>query len=46
MTRIEEAIQKLEKITDRNICAFRREELQEIATLLREELEQDKAAAE
>ncbi len=43
MTRIVEAIQKLEKITDRNICASRREELQEIVSLLKEELEQGKA---
>jgi hypothetical protein len=43
VTRIEEAIQKLEKITDRNICASRREELQEIVSLLKEEHEQGKA---
>ncbi|NYT01688.1 MAG: hypothetical protein GKC10_02880 [Methanosarcinales archaeon] len=39
MSRIEEAIRKLESITDRHICFARREELQEIISLLKEEVE-------
>lgn len=39
MSRIEEAIHRLETITDRHICFSRREELQEIISLLKEELE-------
>lgn len=39
MSKIEKAIQKLQEITDRHICPFRREELQEVISLLKEELE-------
>lgn len=38
MSRIEEAIEKLEKITDGRICFPRKEELKEVIFLLREEL--------
>jgi len=38
MSKIEEAIEKLEKITDRHICFPRKEELNEVICLLREEL--------
>lgn len=42
MSGIEEAIRRLEEIAGRHICAARREELLEIAELLRRELERDK----
>jgi hypothetical protein len=38
MSKIEEAIEKLEKIIDRHVCLPRREELNEVICLLREEL--------
>jgi hypothetical protein len=37
MSRILEAIEKLEKILEHNICLSRREELQEILSLLKDE---------
>ena len=39
MSRISEAIEKLEKILDRHICFSRREELQDVLNLLKEEQE-------
>jgi hypothetical protein len=38
MSRIEEAIKKLETILDHHLCFSRREELQEVISLLQEEL--------
>jgi hypothetical protein len=38
MSRIEEAIKKLETILDHYLCFSRREELQEVISLLKEEL--------
>jgi hypothetical protein len=38
LSRIEEAIEKLEKITDGHVCFPRKEELKEVISLLREEL--------
>jgi hypothetical protein len=38
MSRIEEAIKKLETILDHHLCFSRREELQEIISLPKEEL--------
>jgi hypothetical protein len=37
MLQIEKALKKLEKIADRHICSSRRERLQEIISLLKEE---------
>ncbi len=42
MSRIQDAIEKLEKIVDHHVCFPRREELQEVIDLLREELEHGK----
>jgi hypothetical protein len=38
MSRIEEAIQKLEKVEDHNICSSWREQLQEITFLLKKKV--------
>ncbi len=38
LPRIEEAIEKLEKITNGRVCFPRKEELKEVISLLREEL--------
>jgi hypothetical protein len=38
MSRIEEAIKKLETILDHHLCFSRREELQEVISLLQEDL--------
>jgi hypothetical protein len=45
MSRIEEAIKKLETILDHHLCFSRREELQEVISLLQEELALRSAAA-
>ena len=42
MSGIEEAIRRLEEMAGRHICAARREELLEIAELLRRELERNR----
>jgi|WetSurSiteA1Bulk_404760.scaffolds.fasta_scaffold286166_1 hypothetical protein len=45
MSRIEEVINKLETILDHHLCFSRREELQEVISLLQEELAQRSSAA-
>jgi hypothetical protein len=46
MSLIEEAIKKLETILDHHLCFSRREELQEVISLLQEELSLRSTAAE
>jgi len=46
MSRIEEAIKKLETILDHHLCFSRREELQEVISLLQEDLALRSTAAQ